>query len=187
LNVQSQCARSLSGPAAAYDRALGRRRTAGYKFAARRCSNSASNRPTGRGGEPPGRSSAIGFEAVAKAQPDGYTIGYGGFPLATNQSLLARVPYDVNKDFRMVILTNISPNLIAITPTLPVNSVQELIAYAKRNPDQLLFGTSGSGGTMHLSVELFKLMTERGWCTCRTKECSRSSPKSSAAAFSSLR
>ncbi len=107
----------------------------------------------------PGASSAIGFEAVAKAQPDGYTIGYGGFPLATNQSLLARVPYDVKKDFRMVILTNISPNLIAITPTLPVNSVQELIAYAKRNPDQLLFGTSGSGGTMHLSVELFKLMT----------------------------
>src|ERR1700675_1558505 len=58
----------------------------------------------------PGASSSIGFEAVAKAQPDGYTIGYGGFPLATNPSLLARVPYDVNKDFRMVILTNISPN-----------------------------------------------------------------------------
>src|SRR5690348_7354435 len=54
----------------------------------------------------PGASSSIGFEAIAKAQPDGYTIGYGGFPLATNRSLLARVPYDVNKDFRMVILTN---------------------------------------------------------------------------------
>jgi tripartite-type tricarboxylate transporter receptor subunit TctC len=107
----------------------------------------------------PGASSSIGFEAVAKAQPDGYTIGYGGFPLATNPSLLARVPYDVNKDFRMVILTNISPNVIAITPALPVNSVSELIAYAKRNPDQLLFGSSGSGGTMHLSIELFKLMT----------------------------
>jgi len=107
----------------------------------------------------PGASSSIGFEAVAKAQPDGYTIGYGGFPLATNPSLLARVPYDVNKDFRMVILTNISPNVIAITPALPVNSVSELIAYAKRNPDQLLFGSAGSGGTMHLSMELFKLMT----------------------------
>jgi len=107
----------------------------------------------------PGASSSIGFDAVAKAQPDGYTIGYGGFPLATNPSLLAKVPYDVNKDFSMVILTNISPNLIAITPALPVNSVTELIAYAKRNPDQLLFGTSGSGGTMHLSMELFQLMT----------------------------
>ena len=107
----------------------------------------------------PGASSAIGFDAVAKAQPDGYTIGYGGFPLATNPSLLASVPYDVNKDFRMVILTNISPNVIAITPALPVNSVADLIAYAKRNPDQLMFGTSGSGGTMHLSMELFKLMT----------------------------
>ncbi len=107
----------------------------------------------------PGASSAIGFDAVAKAQPDGYTIGYGGFPLATNPSLLAKVPYDVNRDFRMVILTNISPNVIAITPALPVNAVPELIAYAKRNPDQLLFGSSGSGGTMHLSMELFKLLT----------------------------
>ena len=134
----------------------------------------------------PGASSSIGFEAVAKAQPDGYTIGYGGFPLATNPSLLARVPYDVNKDFRMVILTNISPNVIAITPALPVNSIRELIDYAKRNPDQLLFGTSGSGGTMHLSMELFKLMTGTRWCTCRIKECSRSSPRSSAAACRSF-
>src|SRR3954462_7940050 len=91
----------------------------------------------------PGASSSIGFDAVAKAQPDGYTIGYGGFPLATNPSLLAAVPYDVNKDFRMVILTNISPNLIAITPALPVNSIQDLISYAKRNPDQLMFGSTG--------------------------------------------
>ena len=107
----------------------------------------------------PGASSSIGFEAMARAQPDGYTIGYGAFPLATNPSLFAKLPYDVNKDFRMVILTNISPNVIAITPALPVNSVSELIAYAKRNPDQLLFGSTGSGGTMHLSIELFKLMT----------------------------
>ena len=107
----------------------------------------------------PGAASSIGFEAIARAQPDGYTIGYGGFPLATNQALLARVPYDINRDFSMLVLTNISPNLIAITPALPVTSVTELIAYAKRNPDQLLFGSAGSGGTMHLSMELFKLMT----------------------------
>lgn len=107
----------------------------------------------------PGASSSIGFEAVARAQPDGYTIGYGAFPLATNPSLLARVPYDVNKDFRMVVLTNISPNVIAITPALPVHSVSELVAYAKRNPDQLMFGSSGNGSTMHLSMELLKQMT----------------------------
>ena len=107
----------------------------------------------------PGASSTIGFEAMARAQPDGYTIGYGAFPLATNPSLLAKLPYDVNKDFRMVILTNISPNVIAITPALPVNSVAELIAYAKGHPDQLLFGSTGSGSTMNLSMELFKLMT----------------------------
>ena len=107
----------------------------------------------------PGAASSIGFEAIAKAQPDCYTIGYGGFPLATNQALLARVPYDINRDFSMLVLTNISPNLIAITPALPMTSVAELIAYAKRNPEQLLFGSAGSGGTMHLSMELFKLMT----------------------------
>ena len=107
----------------------------------------------------PGASSSIGFEAVARAQPDGYTIGYGAFPLATNPSLLARVPYDVNKDFRMVIMTNISPNVIAITPALPVKSVAKLIAYAKRNPDPLFFGSAGSGGSMHLSMALFMLMT----------------------------
>ena len=108
----------------------------------------------------PGASGSIGFEAVARAQPDGYTIGYGAFPLATNPSLLAHVPYDVNKHFRMVIFTNISPNIIAITPALPVNSMQDLIAYAKRNPDQLLFGSSGVGSTMHLSMELLKQMTQ---------------------------
>src|SRR5690349_13542106 len=90
----------------------------------------------------PGASSSIGFEAIARAQPDGYTIGYGGFPLATNPSLLPHVPYDVNKDFRMVVMTNISPNVIAITPALPVKSVSELIAYAKRNPGQLMFGSA---------------------------------------------
>jgi tripartite-type tricarboxylate transporter receptor subunit TctC len=107
----------------------------------------------------PGASSTIGFEAMARAQSDGYTIGYGAFPLATNPSLLAKLPYDVNKDFRMVILTNISPNVIAITPALPVNSVSELIAYARGHPDQLMFGSTGSGSTMNLSMELLKLMT----------------------------
>jgi tripartite-type tricarboxylate transporter receptor subunit TctC len=108
----------------------------------------------------PGASSSIGFEAIARAQPDGYTIGYGGFPLATNPTLLTKVPYDVNKDFSMMILTNISPNIIAITPALPVKSVSELIAYAKRNPDQLMFGSAGSGGTMHLSMALLMLTTD---------------------------
>jgi len=107
----------------------------------------------------PGASSTIGFEAMARAQPDGYTIGYGAFPLATNPSLLAKLPYDVNKDFRMIVLTNISPNVIAIAPALPANSITELVAYAKRNPDQLMFGSTGSGSTMNLSMELLKQMT----------------------------
>ncbi|MEO7726450.1 MAG: tripartite tricarboxylate transporter substrate binding protein [Burkholderiales bacterium] len=107
----------------------------------------------------PGASSTIGFEAMARAQPDGYTIGYGAFPLATNPALFAKLPYDVNKDFKMVILTNISPNVIAITPALPVNSIAELVAYAKGHPDQLLFGSTGAGSTMNLSMELLKQMT----------------------------
>ena len=85
----------------------------------------------------PGAASSIGFDAIAKAQPDGYTIGYGGFPLATNQSLLARVPYDVNKDFSMLILTNISPNIIAVTPALPVHSIAELLSLVLRSAPRL--------------------------------------------------
>ena len=108
----------------------------------------------------PGANGVIGTEAIATALPDGYTIGMGNTPtLAVNRTLLPKLPYDTDKDLRGIVLLSSQPNLLAVAPVLPVKSVRELIDYAKDNPGKLIFGSPGSGSTLHLSGELFKLMT----------------------------
>ena len=77
---------------------------------------------------------------------------------AINASLYPKMPYDHVKDFAPVILVAGVPNVLVINPALPVNSVQELIAYAKANPGKLNFASSGNGTSIHLSGELFKSM-----------------------------
>jgi tripartite-type tricarboxylate transporter receptor subunit TctC len=108
----------------------------------------------------PGAAGSIGMELIARAVPDGYTIGYGtSAALAINRSLLAKLPYDPDKDFQMVALMGYQPNLLAVALPLPVKSVQELIVYAKNNPGKLSYGSSGSGTPSHLGMEMFKQMT----------------------------
>jgi tripartite-type tricarboxylate transporter receptor subunit TctC len=108
----------------------------------------------------PGASSVIGTEMIVRAAPDGYTIGYAaGTVLALNRSLMAKLPYDPDKDLQMVVQLGFQPNLLAVTPSLPVKSVQELIDYAKNNPGKLSYGSPGNGTSQHLTAELFKLMT----------------------------
>ena len=108
----------------------------------------------------PGAAGSIGMELIARAVPDGYTIGYGtSAGLAINRSLLARLPYDADKDFQMVALMGYQPNLLAVALSLPVKSVQELIVYARNNPGKLSYGSSGSGTPSHLGMEMFKYMT----------------------------
>ena len=107
----------------------------------------------------PGAGGNIGSELVAKSPPDGYTLEMGTVGThAINTSLYSKMPYDHIKDFVPVILVAGVPNVLEVNPSVPVNSVQELIAYAKANPGKLNFASSGSGTSIHLSGELFKVM-----------------------------
>jgi tripartite-type tricarboxylate transporter receptor subunit TctC len=102
----------------------------------------------------------IGADLVAKAPPDGYTLLMGTVGThAINASLYAKMPYDHARDFAPIILVAGVPNVLVVNPALPVNSVQELIAYGKANPGKLNFASSGNGTSIHLSAELFKTMT----------------------------
>ncbi|HYC45725.1 MAG TPA: tripartite tricarboxylate transporter substrate binding protein [Burkholderiales bacterium] len=107
----------------------------------------------------PGASGSIGTEVIARATPDGYTIGHGNIQTMAIARNLMKLPYNIDKDFQPVVHMYGTPNLLAVTLSLPVNSVQDLIAYAKKNPDKLLFASTGSGSSIHVGMELFKQMT----------------------------
>jgi tripartite-type tricarboxylate transporter receptor subunit TctC len=108
----------------------------------------------------PGASGTIGTEAIARATPDGYTIGHGNIQtLAISRSVLPKLPYNIDKDLQPVVHMYGTPNLLAVTVSLPVQSVQELIGYAKKNPDKLLYASTGNGSSVHVGIELFKLLT----------------------------
>jgi tripartite-type tricarboxylate transporter receptor subunit TctC len=97
-------------------------------------------------------------EIVSKAPSDGYTVLIEGssFWIA---SLLQQTPYDPAKDFEAITWTNSAPNVLVVHPSVPVNSVKELIDLAKSKPKQLNYASAGAGGSAHLSAELFKAMT----------------------------
>ena len=108
----------------------------------------------------PGAGGVIGSEMASKAAPDGYTI-----LLATTSThsigpaLNAKMPYDARRDFVPVIHLADATNILIASPTLPVNNLRELIAYAKANPGKLNFGSSGNGTIVHLTGEQFKAAT----------------------------
>jgi tripartite-type tricarboxylate transporter receptor subunit TctC len=102
----------------------------------------------------------IGSAMVAKAAPDGYTLLMGTVGThAINASLYEKMPYDVVKDFQPVTNVAAVPNMLVVNPDLPVKTVQELIDYGKKNPGKLNMASSGNGTSIHLSGELFKVMT----------------------------
>lgn len=109
----------------------------------------------------PGAGGNIGGAILAKARPDGCTIGGGTVSShAINVSLYgAKMPYDPVKDFVHVALAATLPNVLVVHPSVPANNVKELIAYLKANPGKLSFASAGNGTSQHMSGELFKTMT----------------------------
>ena len=105
----------------------------------------------------PGASGNIATEIVAKAQPDGYTLLWGfSTPLAVNPSLYKNLPFDVEKDLAPISLIATSQYILVVNPSVPANSVKELIAYAKSKSGQLTYASAGIGTPHHLAAELFK-------------------------------
>ncbi len=107
----------------------------------------------------PGANSVIGADVVAKSAPDGYTFGTVIAGHSANATLNPRLPFDVVKDFTYVSLMSVAPLMMVARKDLPVNNVQELIAYAKANPGKLNFASSGIGAAAHLTMELLKART----------------------------
>jgi tripartite-type tricarboxylate transporter receptor subunit TctC len=109
---------------------------------------------TGAGGN-------IGADAVAKSAPDGYTLNMSAIgPHAINVSLFARLPFDPVKDFAPVAHVLDAEGLLVVHPSLPINSVSDLIAYGRANPGKLTFASAGMGTASHLAGELFKSMAK---------------------------
>ena len=107
----------------------------------------------------PGANGMIGSEAVARAAADGYTILFGATgPNAINVSLYPKIPYDPVKDFSPITLVAITTSVLVLHPSVPANSVQELVRLAKSKTGRLSYGSAGSGGVGHLAGELFNTM-----------------------------
>ncbi len=106
----------------------------------------------------PGGNATIGTQMIARAAPDGYTIGVIDTALTMNPGLFAKLPYDASKDFAPITLIASSPLILLVHPSVPVKTVKELIALAKSRPGQLTFGSAGGGTALHLAQELFKVV-----------------------------
>ena len=108
----------------------------------------------------PGGALTIGIDATAKAAADGYTIGMGPVgAMAITRHMVARLPYDIERDLQPVALVAKGHLLLAVSPSLPVHSVRELVELAKKSPGKLMNASSSNGSPGHVAGELFKYMT----------------------------
>jgi tripartite-type tricarboxylate transporter receptor subunit TctC len=105
-----------------------------------------------------GASGVIGTEVVMNSPPDGYTLLINTIPFVSNQFLMPRAPYDPLRDFVAISLVASAPSFVTVHPSLPVRSIQELIAYAKAKPGELNYSAAGVGTNPHIAGELFNLL-----------------------------
>src|SRR5204862_3807068 len=109
----------------------------------------------------PGAAFTIGLDLVARAAPDGYTLGAGPIgALAISPNMVAKMPFDVLRDFQPVVQLTRGHLLVAVAPKSNIHSVRELIAEAKKYPGKLTNASSASGSPGHVAAELFKVMAE---------------------------
>ena len=106
-----------------------------------------------------GAQGAIGAEAAARSEPDGYTLFFTAASIfVLNPLLYKKLPYDPTRDFRLLALVTDLPVVMEVHPSVPAKTVAEFVAYARQNPGKLNFGSAGTGGTIHLAGEMFKQM-----------------------------
>ena len=103
-----------------------------------------------------GASGNIGMEAAARAKPDGYTLVLNTIPLATNQSLFAKLSWDPIKDFSPIGMVATAPHVLVVPAKSKANTVAELLALARASPGRLTYASAGAGSTFHLCGEMFK-------------------------------
>lgn len=103
-----------------------------------------------------GAGSNIASEAVAASAPDGYTLLIAAAPITMNGFVYKNLKYNIEKSFEPISMISSAPGVLAVSPTLPVKSIQELIALAKKQPGKLTYGSTGNGGTQHMAGELFQ-------------------------------
>ncbi len=105
----------------------------------------------------PGAGGTIGMDIVAKAAPDGYTLGIGfNGPIAFGPFMFKKMPYDPAKDLMPIVLTTSQPNVLAVPANHPANNLKEFVAWAKGQGNKVSYASVGPGSSSHLSMELFK-------------------------------
>jgi tripartite-type tricarboxylate transporter receptor subunit TctC len=106
----------------------------------------------------PGAAGAIGLAEVAKAAPDGYVLGHNNLATFIVGALTAKhLPYRIDQDFTPIAKVFTQPNLVGVTPSLPVKSLSELVAYAKANPGKISYGSTGQGTSLHVLTEMLRM------------------------------
>jgi len=106
----------------------------------------------------PGAGGVIATDIVAKANPDGYTLYMAFVSHAINPHVYAKLPYDTERDFTPIAMFAVSPNVVVVTPSLPIQSIKDLVAVARAKPGSFNYASSGTGTNSHLSAEMIGAM-----------------------------